>query len=48
MGGDGLPGPTDAWVTLAGPARDTSRTRSGALVPTATSRLPGPPAIAVA
>ena len=25
MGGDGLPGPTDAWVTLAGLARETSR-----------------------
>ena len=23
MGGDGLPGPTDAWITLAGLARET-------------------------
>jgi alkanesulfonate monooxygenase SsuD/methylene tetrahydromethanopterin reductase-like flavin-dependent oxidoreductase (luciferase family) len=27
MGGDGLPGPTDAWVTLAGLARETERIR---------------------
>ena len=33
MGGvDGLPGPTDAWVTLAGLARETSRIRLGTLV----------------
>ena len=25
FGGDGLPGPTDAWITLAGLARDTTR-----------------------
>jgi F420-dependent oxidoreductase-like protein len=46
--GDGLPGPTDAWVTLAGLARETSRIRLGALVTSATFRLPGPLAIAVA
>jgi F420-dependent oxidoreductase-like protein len=46
--GDGLPGPTDAWVTLAGLARDTSRIRLGTLVSAATFRLPGPLAIAVA
>jgi F420-dependent oxidoreductase-like protein len=46
--GDGLPGPTDAWVTLAGLARDTSRIRLGTLVTPATFRLPGPLAIAVA
>ncbi|HYJ68042.1 MAG TPA: LLM class F420-dependent oxidoreductase [Nocardioidaceae bacterium] len=48
MGGDGLPGPTDAWVTLAGLARDTSRVRLGTLMTAATFRLPGPLAIAVA
>ena len=46
--GDGLPGPTDAWVTLAGLARDTERIRLGTLVSPATFRLPGPLAIAVA
>jgi F420-dependent oxidoreductase-like protein len=45
---DGLPGPTDAWTTLAGLARDTSRIRLGTLVTSATFRLPGPLAIAVA
>lgn len=48
MGTDGLPGPTDAWITLAGLARDTSRIRLGTLVTSATFRLPGPTAIAVA
>lgn len=48
MGGDGLPGPTDAWVTLGGLARETSRIRLGTLVTAATFRLPGPLAIAVA
>ncbi|MEV0354447.1 LLM class F420-dependent oxidoreductase [Nocardia sp. NPDC050697] len=49
MGGaDGLPGPTDAWITLAGLARDTSRIRLGTLVTAATFRLPGPLAIQVA
>src|SRR5687767_10098442 len=48
MRGDGLPGPTDAWVTLAGLARETSRIRLGTLVTSATFRLPGPLAIAVA
>ena len=49
MGGaDGLPGPTDAWVTLAGLARETSRIRLGTLVSSATFRLPGPFAVAVA
>jgi F420-dependent oxidoreductase-like protein len=46
--GDGLPGPTDAWVTLAGIARETSRVRIGTLLSSATFRLPGPLAIAVA
>jgi len=48
MGGDGLPGPTDAWVTLGGLARETSRIRLGTLMSSATFRLPGPLAIAVA
>jgi F420-dependent oxidoreductase-like protein len=48
MGGDGLPGPTDAWVTLAGLARETSRIRLGTLMSAATFRLPGPLAISVA
>jgi F420-dependent oxidoreductase-like protein len=48
MGGSGLPGPTDAWVTLAGLARETSRIRLGTLVSAATFRLPGPLAISVA
>ena len=47
-GGHGLPGPTDAWVTLAGLARDTSVIRLGTLVTSATFRLPGPLAISVA
>ncbi|WP_067986307.1 LLM class F420-dependent oxidoreductase [Nocardia caishijiensis] len=45
---DGLPGPTDAWITLAGLARDTARIRLGTLVTAATFRLPGPLAIQVA
>src|ERR1700691_5720557 len=44
----GLPGPTDAWITLAGLARETSRIRLGTLVSAATVRYPGPLAIAVA
>jgi F420-dependent oxidoreductase-like protein len=48
MGGDGLPGPTDAWVTLSGLARESSRIRLGTLMTAATFRLPGPLAIAVA
>ena len=46
--GTGLPGPTDAWMTLAGLARDTERIRLGTMVTAATFRLPGPLAIAVA
>jgi F420-dependent oxidoreductase-like protein len=46
--GSGLPGPTDAWVTLAGLAVETSRIRLGTLVTAATFRLPGPLAIQVA
>src|SRR5664279_550805 len=47
-GGDGLPGPTDAWITLAGIARETTTIRLGTLVTAATFRLPGPLAITVA
>jgi len=47
-GGDGRPGPTDAWITLAGIARETSTIRLGTLVTAATFRLPGPLAITVA
>ncbi|SCE80274.1 probable F420-dependent oxidoreductase, Rv1855c family [Streptomyces sp. LcepLS] len=48
MGGDGLPGPTDAWITLAGLARETKRIRLGTLMTAATFRLPGVLAIEVA
>ena len=48
MAGDGLPGPTDSWVTLGGIARETSRIRLGTMVTSATFRFPGPLAIAVA
>ena len=48
MSGDGLPGPSDAWTTLAGLAVQTSRIRLGTLVTSATFRLPGPLAIQVA
>jgi F420-dependent oxidoreductase-like protein len=48
MGGEGLPGPTDAWVTLAALARETSRIRLGTLVSSATFRWPGVLAITVA
>jgi F420-dependent oxidoreductase-like protein len=44
----GLPGPSDAWLTLAALARETSRIRLGTLVTPATFRLPGPLAIMVA
>jgi F420-dependent oxidoreductase-like protein len=44
----GLPGPTDAWLTLAGLARETESIRLGTLVTAATFRLPGPLAISVA
>jgi len=48
MGGDGLPGPTDAWVTLAALTRETSRIRLGTLVSSSTFRWPGVLAITVA
>jgi len=44
----GLPGPSDAWVTLAALARETTRIRLGTLLSSATFRLPGPLAISVA
>jgi alkanesulfonate monooxygenase len=45
---DGLPGPTDAWTTLAGLARETTSIRLGTLMTAATFRHPGPLAISVA
>ncbi len=45
---DGRPGPTDAWITLAGLARETQRIRLGTLVTAATFRLPGVLAVQVA
>ena len=49
MGGvSGLPGPSDAWTTLAGIARETSRIRLGTLVNAATFRHPSLLAITVA
>ena len=44
----GLPGPSDAWITLAGIARETKTIRLGTLVNSATFRLPGVLAISVA
>jgi len=46
--GDGLPGPTDTWTTLAGLARDTTTIRLGTLVTSATFRHPGLLAVQVA
>ena len=46
--GSGLPGPTDAWITLAALARETTTIRLGTLMSAATFRLPGPLAISVA
>ena len=40
-GGSPLPGPTDAWISLAGLARDTDRIRLGTLVTPVTFRPPG-------
>ncbi|PRY17439.1 LLM class F420-dependent oxidoreductase [Kineococcus rhizosphaerae] len=48
MGGDGLPGPTDAWTTLAALARDTTTIRLGTMVTSATFRYPGVLAVQVA
>jgi F420-dependent oxidoreductase-like protein len=46
--GDGLPGPTDAWATLAALAVQTKTIRLGTLMSPVTFRLPGPLAITVA
>jgi F420-dependent oxidoreductase-like protein len=48
VSGDGLPGPTDSWATLAALARETTSIRLGTMVTSATFRLPGPLAITVA
>jgi F420-dependent oxidoreductase-like protein len=48
MSGDGLPGPTDSWVTLGGIARETSTIRLGTMVTSATFRHPGVLAVSVA
>lgn len=44
----GLPGPSDAWITLAGIARETSTIRLGTLVNSSTFRYPGVLAISIA
>jgi F420-dependent oxidoreductase-like protein len=46
--GDGWPGPTESWMTLAAIGRETERIRLGTLVTSATFRYPGMLAIAVA
>lgn len=46
--GDPNPGPTDAWTTLAGLARETERIRLGTLVSSVTYRYPGILAVQVA
>ena len=46
--GTGQPGPTEAWTTLAGLARDTRAIRLGTLVSSATFRHPSMLAITVA
>jgi F420-dependent oxidoreductase-like protein len=46
--GDPGPGSTDAWTTLAGLARDTTRIRLGTMVSSVTFRRPGMLAITVA
>lgn len=48
MSRPGLPGSTDAWTTLAGLARETSRIRLGTLVSSVTFRHPGILAVQVA
>jgi F420-dependent oxidoreductase-like protein len=48
MSGDGMPGPTDSWVTLGGLARETSTIRLGTMLTAGTFRLPGVLAIQVA
>ncbi|WEO77302.1 TIGR03560 family F420-dependent LLM class oxidoreductase [Cryobacterium sp. SO2] len=46
-GGEAMPETSDAWVSLAALARETSRIRLGTLVTAATFRLPGPLAVQV-
>ncbi len=46
--GNGLPGPSHAWISLAGLARDTETIRLGTLVSPITFYHPGPLAIMVA
>jgi F420-dependent oxidoreductase-like protein len=46
--GDGLPGPTDSWITLGAIARETLTIRLGTMVTSMTFRSPGMLAIAVA
>src|SRR5437764_1147185 len=46
--GDGMPGPSDAWLTLGALARETARIRLGTLVSPVTFRWPGQLAIEVA
>lgn len=46
--GDGMPGPTDAWTTLAALARETTSIRLGTLLTSATFRHPGTLAVQVA
>lgn len=48
MGTPGLPGPTDAWLTLAAIARETSTIRLGTLMTSVTFRPPALLAIQVA
>jgi alkanesulfonate monooxygenase len=48
MGTDGLPGPTDSWVTLGALARETSTIRLGSMVTSVTFRWPGLLAVQVA
>lgn len=44
----GLPGPSDAWITLAGIARETTSIRLGTLVNSSTFRHPGVLAVSIA
>lgn len=46
--GPSSPGPTDAWITLAGLARETSRITLGTMMTASTFRLPGVLAVQVA
>ena len=48
MNAEGLPGPTDAWLTLAALGRETSTIKLGTLVTSVTFRHPGQLAIQVA